>query len=73
MRMSEEALGKLLDDNFLAARNEEAVWEAVVAWMRVEEGRGRGLVAKVRFPLMEEGYLLSRVVEMAPAEDAEFI
>ena len=73
MLMGEEALGKLLDDNFLAARNEEAVWEALVAWMRAEEARGRELVAKVRFPLMEEGYLRSRVLGMAPAKHAEWM
>jgi hypothetical protein len=56
--------GDLLDDDDLAARNEEAVWEAVMRWMRAEEeqAQGRGLVGKVWFPLMEEGYLRSRVV-----------
>ncbi len=46
MRMGEEVLGRLLDDDELAARNEEAVWEAVAGWRRAEEGpaRGRGLV-----------------------------
>ena len=29
MQMGEEALGRLLDDDDLAARNEEAVWEAL--------------------------------------------
>ncbi len=28
MQMSEEALGRLLEDDYLAARNEETVWEA---------------------------------------------
>ena len=71
MRMSEEALGSLLDEDDLAAKNEESVWEAVVSWRRAEEGpaRGRGLVGKIRFPLMEEGYLRSKVVGMAPAEE----
>jgi hypothetical protein len=75
MGMSEEVLGSVLDDDGLAARNEEAVWEAVAGWMRAEDGRlrGRGLVKKIRFPLMEEWYLRSRVVGMAPAEDAEWM
>ncbi len=30
MRIGGEALGSMLDDDRLAARNEEAVWEAVV-------------------------------------------
>ena len=75
MRMGEEALGRLLDDDHLAARNEEAVWEAVAGWRRTEDrqARGRGLVGRIRFPLMDEGYLRSRVVGMAPAEDAEWM
>jgi hypothetical protein len=75
MQMGEESLGRLLDDDHLAARNEEAVWEAVAEWRR-EEGepaRGRELVGKIRFPLMEEGYLRSRVVGMAPTEDAKWM
>jgi hypothetical protein len=75
MGMSEEALGSLLDDDGLAARNEEAVWEAVAGWMRAGGGllRGRGLLRKIRFPLMEEGYLRSQLAGMAPAEDAEWM
>ena len=73
--MGEEALGRLLDDDHLAARSEEAVWEAVAGWRRTEDrqARGRGLVGRIRFPLMDEGYLRSRVVGMAPAEDAEWM
>jgi hypothetical protein len=52
MQMDEEVIGKLLDDDNLAASNEETVWEAVAAWRahcrRTEQGqaRGRGLVAR---------------------------
>jgi hypothetical protein len=75
MEIGEEALGCLLDNDGLAAKNEEAVWKALVRWMRAEEGqvRGRGLVGKIRFPLMEEVYLRSQVVGMMPAEDAEWM
>ncbi len=75
MQMDEETLGRLLDDDGLAVRNEEMVWEAVAEWRRAEDGqaRGRGLVGKIRFPLMEEGYLRSLVVGMAPVEDAEWM
>ena len=38
MRMSEEALGHLLGDDDLAARNEEAVWEALANWRMAGEG-----------------------------------
>jgi hypothetical protein len=34
-QMGEEALTIVLGDDRLTARNEEAVWEAVVGWMRV--------------------------------------
>jgi hypothetical protein len=75
MGMKEEVLGSVLDDDGLAAISEEAVWEAVARWMTAEGGRlrGRGLVGKIRFPLMEEAYLRSLVVGMAPAEDAEWM
>ncbi len=72
--MDEEWLGRLLEDDNLAARNEQAVWEAVTVWRGVEksQARGRGLVGKIRFPLMEEEYL-RRVAGMAPAEEAKWM
>jgi hypothetical protein len=86
--MDEELLEKLLDHDGLITRNEEAVWEAVAGrqsrsihrckgWIktgckRLLERR-RALVRKIRFPLMEEEYLRSWVVGMAPAEDAEWM
>ena len=80
MRMDAEALGRLLDDDHISARNEETVWEAVTVWWGAdsEEGQARrrglsGLVERIRFPLMEEEYLRTRVVGMAPAEDAEWM
>ena len=87
--MDEEMLGKLLDDDRLITRNEEAVWEAVACWINasrrccptrrckgwIKAGctQGRALVKKIRFPLMKEEYLRTRVVGMAPAEDAEWM
>ena len=53
---------KLLDDHLLVARNEEAVWEVVVAWIRAKEALGRWLVAKIQFLLMEEEYLLDHTI-----------
>jgi len=75
MRMGGEALGSVLDDDRLAARNEEAVWEAVVAWKRGAAGEAgwRGVVGKVRFPLMGEEYLGDRVVGMVGGEDGEWM
>ena len=81
MLMEEQALERVVDDDRLAARNEEAVWEAVVQWRcaeecpmkgEVEATQGCGVVSKIRFPLMEEDYL-RRMVGMAPAEEAEWM
>jgi hypothetical protein len=36
LEIDEEALESLLDDGGLAARNEEAVWEALVRWMKAD-------------------------------------
>jgi hypothetical protein len=41
MLLGEEALGILLDDDSLAARSKEAVWESVVEWKRGAAGEVR--------------------------------
>ncbi len=66
MRLGEEALSILLDDDRLVARSEEAVWEAVVGWKDGAAGKvgWRGVVGKIRFPLMGEKYLTNQVVGM---------
>ncbi len=74
-QMGEEALTIVLGDDRLTARNEEAVWEAVVGWMR---GGAQGcsvqsLVGKIRFPLMDEGYLRDRVAESVCQEHTEWM
>ncbi len=62
MLLGEEALSIQLDDDRLAARSEEALWESVVGWIRSAAGPGvggwRSVVGKARFPLMEEDYLI---------------
>jgi hypothetical protein len=64
MGIREEALGRMLDDALLTARSEEAAWETVVGWRRDAAGEvaWRGVVGKIRFPLMGEDYLRDRVV-----------
>ena len=60
MEVGEEVLGALLEDDGLWTDGEERVFEGVVRWLKRGEGgevRGSGLLGKVRFPLMEEGYL----------------
>jgi hypothetical protein len=77
MRIGEDVLGSLVGDDRLVARNEEAVWEAVVGWMKGAAARGEvgwcGIVGKVRFPLMGEEYLRNRVVGMVGWEDEEWM
>jgi hypothetical protein len=75
MRLGEEALSILLDDDLLVARSEEAVWEAVVQWNGGMAGKvgWRGVVGKIRFPLMGEEYLRNRVAGMVSGEDGEWM
>ena len=75
LHMEVDALAKLLDDDLLSVRNEAAVLEAVAEWWQANPNPGRSLdaVSKVRFPLMEKGYLRDRAVSMAPANCAEWI
>ena len=66
MLLGEEALSILLDDDRLVARSEEAVWEAVVGWRGGTTGKvaWRGVVGKIRFPLMGEEFLMNRLAGM---------
>jgi hypothetical protein len=75
MLLGEEALSILLDDDRLVVRSEEAVWEAVVGWRGGTAGKvgWRGVVGKIRFPLMGEEYLRNRVVGMVGGEDGEWL
>ena len=76
LEVGEEALGRLVDDDRLSAGSEERVFECVLRWMAGVgcEGcmRGRGPLGKVRFPLMEAGYLAIKVEGLAPAEHREW-
>jgi hypothetical protein len=75
MRIGEEALGSLLDDDDLVARSEEHIFESVLRWMKggTEGLRGRGLLTKIRFPLMESKYLALKVYEQFPEEHFDWI
>ena len=60
IRVGEEVLGSLLEDDGLRTEGEELVYEGLVRWMKggeAREIRGAELLRKVRFPLMEGGYL----------------
>ena len=66
MRMSEEMVWSLLEQDRLGVGTEEAAFEAAVTWMKGGDGdllRGRGLLRAIRFPHMGWEYLGSRVRE----------
>ena len=75
MQMGGEALGRVLDDDRVVTRSEEAVWEAVAGWMRGAAGDvgWRGVAGKSRFPLLGEEYLGSHVLGMVGGEDGEWL
>ncbi len=61
--MGDEALRSLLEGGELVARDEEAVWEAVVCSKTARwQTRGCELVTDNRFLLRKERYLRARVV-----------
>ncbi len=75
MRMDEETVGSLLDDDLLCVSREEAALEAAVGWMKGGDGelRGRGLLSTIRFCLLDPEYLAVDVHQLLPAEHADWI
>jgi hypothetical protein len=80
MRMDKGAVGSLLDDDMLSVSREEAALEAVVAWMKKGRGdpgelrlRGRGLLSKIRFCVMDPEYLAVDVQHLFPADHADWV
>ena len=75
MRMDEGAVGSLLDDDELRVSREEAALEAVVGWMKGEGGelRGRALLSKIRYCVMDAEYLSVGVHRLLPAEHADWM
>ena len=63
MEIDEEVMGSLLEDDGLCVSKEEAAFEGLVGWMKGGGGelRGRGLLSKIRFGLMDQEYLTSRI------------
>ena len=57
LRLEEQQLAALLDDDELDSQCEELVLEAAVRWISGGDGRGWALLGKVRFPLMSERFL----------------
>ena len=72
MGLDEETVGRLLEDDGLGVRREEAAFEGLVGWMKGGEGRGpagRELMGKIRFGVMAQDYLECKVREALPEED----
>jgi WD40 repeat protein len=72
MGLDEETVGRLLEDDRLGVRREEAAFEGLVGWMKWGEGRGpagRELMGKIRFGVMAQDYLECKVREALPEED----
>jgi hypothetical protein len=76
MVLDQETVGRLLEDDELGVRSEEAVFEGLVGWMKGAEGRGpagRELMGKIRFGVMTQDYLECKVREALPEEDWDWI
>ena len=76
MRLDEETVGKLLEEDGLGVRKEEEVFEALAGWIQGDEGRGlvlRGLFRKIRFGAMEREYLEEKASGMLPEEHREWM
>ena len=57
MGLEEETVGRLLEEDGLGVRREEAAFEGLVGWMKGGEGRGpagRELMGKIRFGVMAQ-------------------
>jgi hypothetical protein len=73
LRVSEEALGSLLDDDGLISESEERVLKGVVRWMKGGPGgeiRGEDLLRKIRFPSMSGLFLVDEARSMLPENSA---
>jgi hypothetical protein len=69
-------VGRLLEEDGLGVRREEAAFEGLVGWMKGGEGRepqGRELLCKIRFGVMEPDYLASKAHEALPEEHRDWM
>ena len=71
MGLDEETVGKLLEEDGLGVVKEEEAFEGLVGWMKGDAGgglRGKELLGKIRFGVMDQGYLEEKAREMMPEE-----
>ena len=70
--LDEETVGRLLEEDGLGVRKEEEAFEGLVRWMKgIGDGdgvlRGRELLRKIRFGVMEQEYLELKACDMLPS------
>jgi hypothetical protein len=76
MMLEEETVGRLLEEDGLGVRSEEAAFEGLLGWMTGGEGRGpagRELMGRIRFGVMAQEYLECKVREALPDEDWDWL
>ena len=75
LNIDEENLGIMIESNRLVVSKEEIVLESLVRWMEAESSRlhVRELLGEIRYPLMSEEYLGSKIEEVVPAEHLEWV
>ena len=78
MHLDEETVGRLLDEDRLWVRNEEEALEGLVRWMKGDgdgDGvlRGRELLRKIRFGVIEQDYLELKAHYVLPEHHADWI
>ena len=76
--LDEETVGRLLEEDGLGVRKEEEVFEGLVRWMKgIGDGdgalRGRELLRKIRFGVMEQEYLELKAHDVLPEDHADWI
>ena len=76
MTLDEETVGKLLEEDGLGVVKEEEAFEGLVGWMKGDAAgvlRGRALLRRIRFGVIEEVYLEEKARGMLPEEHREWI
>ena len=76
--LDEETLGRLLEEDGLGVRKEEEAFEGLVRWMKgIGDGndvlRGRELLRKIRFGVMEQKFLELKAHDVLPEDHADWI
>ena len=76
--LDEEMVGRLLEEDGLGVGKEEEAFEGLVRWMKgIGDGdgvlRGRELLRKIRFGVMEQKFLELKACGVLPEDHADWI